>query len=164
MTCKKCDIKPVWEFTNQTKLCKRCFLDYFDKKVFRTIRKYNMLNGKTQILLKKDGSLNTNVLKSVLEQNFVVKFSPKADFSAENLSEAAEGIFLSLLEGKFKGELPKNKPLYFLSDKEIELYAKLRNIKGKKRKQNTRTKKLFERFQKNPDLEHNIVNAFLQLD
>ena len=55
-------------------------------------------------------------------------------------------------------------PLYFLSDEEIELYAKLASIKGKKRKKHDKIWKLFSQFkEKNPDLEHNIVNSCRQL-
>ena len=53
MTCKNCKTKPVWKFTNQTELCKKCFCFYVESKVFRTIRKYGMLSG-MQVKLKKE--------------------------------------------------------------------------------------------------------------
>jgi len=164
MACKKCLTSSVWEFTNQTKLCRPCFINYFEKKVFKTIRKYNMLPKTRIILLKKDNSLNYNILKEILGSKFTVKQGNK--FVSENLSECAEKVFSNLIKGKFDGPKPCDsvcRPLYFNSDEEIELYAKLKSIKGKKRDRDARIRKLFEKFEKNPDLEHNIVNAFLQL-
>lgn len=164
MTCKTCKTKTVWEFTNQTKLCKTCFLDYVEKKVFRTIRQYNMLPKDKQFILEKSDSLNTAVLKSILENKFQVKFG-KPNFTAENLSEIAEEIFNNILQGKFISKKPTNQPLYLVSDAELELYAKLKNIKGKVRKKDRKVRELFEKFMgKNPDLEINIVKAVEQLE
>ena len=42
MSCQKCKIHSVHEFTNKVKLCRECFIDYFERKIFRTIRKYQM--------------------------------------------------------------------------------------------------------------------------
>jgi hypothetical protein len=54
--------------------------------------------------------------------------------------------------------------LHYLTDTEIDLYAGLKNIKGKERQENRKIKELFSKFRdKNPDLEHNIVNAFEQM-
>ena len=41
--CKLCKTKPVYEFTNQRKLCKACFIHWFEKKFLYTIRKFNMI-------------------------------------------------------------------------------------------------------------------------
>ena len=43
--CKQCEIKPVYEFTNQRKLCAMCFVRYFQKKVLYTIRKFEMVKS-----------------------------------------------------------------------------------------------------------------------
>jgi hypothetical protein len=163
MGCKNCSSKTVWEFTNQTKLCKKCFLDYIERKVFRTIRKYDMLTS--PIRLKKDNSINYTVLKHILEKKFEVVFGNTS--VSENLSDVAEDAFENILEGKFEGKKPKDKvsrPLYFVSDKEIELYAKLSGLKGKEKKRDKRIQELFNRFmKKNPDLEINVVRALGQL-
>ncbi len=166
MTCKNCKTKPIWEFTNQTRLCKNCFTDYFEMKVFKTIRKYQMLPENRIIKLEKNSTINTNILKYILEKKFKVRFSVKPNFSSKNLSQSAEKIFSNILKGKFKGPTPTNppKPLYFLSNKEIKLYASLKEIKGKLPKQDKKIQELFQKFlTKNPDLEHNIINAFKQL-
>jgi len=154
----------VWTFTNKKQLSKPEFLDYVERKVFRTIRKYNMLPENRVITIKKSENINTQVLKYIIEKKFEVKFSNKTNISQENLSEIAEKIFSEILKGVFKRHIPINQPLYYLSDKEIELYAKLTNIKAKSRAKDKRIQLLFEKFmQKNPDLEHNIINAAAQL-
>ena len=160
--------KTVWEFTNQRKLNKKEFLNYIERKVFRNIRKYEMLPESRKIVLKKSDDLNTTVLKHILETKFPVSFSPKAVFSSKNLSDISEEDFKNILNGKFEG-IKNSKtlmmPLYDISDKEIEVYASLVGLKGKKSKRDKRIQELFERFmKKNPDLEHNIVNAMEQLN
>jgi hypothetical protein len=159
--------KHVWQFTNQKKLTKKQFIDYFERKVFRTIRKYEMLPKNRVIHLKKSENLNTIVLKKILEKKFSVEFSKNPNFSSENLSQCAEEIFQNILKGNFSGLKPKDRlarPLYFLSDREVELYAKLNNIKGTKRKKDEKIQALFEKFlEKNPDLEINIVRALGQI-
>lgn len=159
--------KYVWEFTNTRKLTKKEFLNYFEKKVFRTIRKYNMLPKNKTILLKSSDSLNYNVLRSVLEKKFLVKDSKKPNFSDESCSDVSEKVFENILKGVFSGPKPKDgfsRPFYFHSDKEIELYSRLKNISGKKKKRNKRIQELFLGFmKKNPDLELNIVGALGQI-
>ncbi|MFH1238418.1 MAG: hypothetical protein ABIH79_01425 [archaeon] len=155
----------VWEFTNQRKLSKKEFIDYFERKVFRTIRKYQMLALNKKIALKTSPNLNTKVLKAVLEKKFQVKFTSKPNISTDNLSQIAEDTFKNILQGKFIKPTLNNKPLQFLSDKEIELYANLTNIKGSKRKQDKKIQKLFGKFlKKNQDLELNIIKASNQLN
>ena len=130
--------KTIWKFTNQRELTASEFKNYFERKIFRTIRKYCMLPKNKIIKLKKSNSLNTAVLKYVLLKKFKTEFSNKPNLSSENLSQISERIFKNILKGNFTNQTlqPDGKtpsPLYFLSDKEIELYAKLSGIKGKKR-------------------------------
>jgi hypothetical protein len=160
--------KYVWEFTNQKKLTKGEFIDYFQRKVFRTIRKYEMLPENRKIKMRSGDDINTSVLTDVLKGKFNVEFSVKGKFLSENLSEVAEEIFRNILKGNYGGPKPKDKflrPLFFLSDSEIELYAKLRNITGEKRKRDEKIRELFDKFiNKNQDLEINIVKAMGQID
>lgn len=154
----------VWTFTNQRELNKSEFINYFERKVFRTIRKYEMLPKDKIIKIKKSTNLNTVVLKKVIEKKFQVILTSKPNISTDNLSQVSEDIFKNILQGKFQGPTPKDKPLYYHSDKEVELYAKLKNIKGIKRKQDRKIQSLFDKFLgKNPDLEQNIVKAMSQL-
>ena len=50
MPCKNCKIKPVIKLPNtNVSLCKSCFIKYFEKKVLKTIREYNLLNPNEKI-------------------------------------------------------------------------------------------------------------------
>lgn len=166
MSSKK---KVVWRFTNGIELNQKGFCSYFEKKVFKTIRRFNMLkdSARDEIPISPSKDLNTVVLNSILKSKFKTKISKAPIFSSENLSDAAEDIFFNLLRGKFKGMKPsdsKNRPLYYLSDEEVKLYATIKKIKGAKTVRNKKIQELFSRFKKNnPDLEHNIVNAFQQI-
>jgi hypothetical protein len=154
----------VWTFTNKTQLNKKQFTDYIERKVFRTIRKHSLLPKSKTITLKKSPSLNTAVLKEILETKFPVKFTAKPNFSSGNLSQIAEDTFKNVLKGSFTKQPNEKAPLQYLSDKEIELYAKLKNIKGVKRKQNKKVQTLFQKFLgKNQDLELNIIKAAKQI-
>ncbi len=158
--------KTVWKFTNQRELTATEFKRYFEKKVFATIRKYEMLSKSRVVKISRKGDLNTKVLRFVLEKKFSVKFG--VGFSAINLSDVSEMIFKQVLRGSFskKGLRPEEikAPLYFLSDAEVELYARLVGISGKKRKREDKIQALFSRFmKKNPDLERNVVRAWGQV-
>ena len=158
-------MKPVWTFTNKTQLNKKQFIDYIERKVFRTIRKHSMLPKDKIITLKKTNNLNTQVLKEVLQTKFQTKYSTKSSISEDNLSQLAENIFKNILKGNFNYKPNINSPLRFVSDKEIELYAKLKNIKGVKRKQDKKIQDLFKKFlNKNQDLELNIIKAQQQIN
>jgi len=124
-----------------------------------------MLHKYKTITLKESNDLNTTILKKIIEKKFKVGFSNKPNFSSENLSQIAEDTFKKILKGNFKNKTPKNTPLSQLSDKEIEIYAKLSNIEGTKRKQDKKIQTLFAKFlKKNQDLELNIVKAIKQLN
>jgi len=163
MTCSRCKIKPVWEFTNQTQLCSSCFIDYFERKILRTIRKFELLPSTREFIIKKSDSINAKVLLFVLKRNFSVKFGNKSNIDDKNLSDYAEEDFSYVLNGKFGKKEKIKSPLGDLSDEEIELYARLKKIKGKKAKRNKKIQDLFKKFKKNPDLEHNVVNAWGQI-
>ena len=161
----------VWTFTNKKELNKSQFIDYVERKVFRTIRKHQMLPKDKIITLKKSNDLNTTVLKKVIEKKFTVKIIPTINnqqptTSSDNLSQIAEDNFKQILKGNFTHPLPiTHCPLLSVSDKEVELYAKLTNIKGTKRKQDKKIQSLFDKFlKKNQDLELNVVKAANQLN
>jgi len=161
MTCKNCQKNPVWEFTNQQKLCEKCFVNYFERKVKGTIRKYNM-----PITFVKSKELKAKII------NNIIKLLPrrKGNLSTDNLNSISDKIIYEMLYGNsenLKKFLPKNQPLYFISDKEIALYARIKRISGK-----TENEKRFEKIdlfierieKKNPDIRHNIINSVLKLN
>lgn len=156
--------KTVWTFTNQRQLDKNEFLNYFERKVWRTIRKHQLLPSTKIFRLKKSSNLNTSILTKILQTKFQVKTSTRPNISDNNLSQLAENIFKKILKGNFKEKI-KPSPLMYLSDKEIQLYAKLKNIKGIPRKQNKKIQSLFQKFlPQNQDLELNILKSAIQLN
>ena len=156
MTCKNCIKEPVWEFTNKQKLCRKCFIVYFEKKVKSTIRKYNM----PITFIKKKG------LKAEIINKIILGLPKRAGITDDkSLDEISAGIIFEMMHkgniGKF---FPKNQPLYFLSDKEIRLYAKIKKIKGKLFEREGKIESFLKFLeQKNPDIRHNVVNAVLIL-
>ncbi|HUS51023.1 MAG TPA: hypothetical protein VMZ91_12720 [Candidatus Paceibacterota bacterium] len=151
--------KIVWQFTNKRELTSSEFIRYFESKVKKTIRKYQM-----PISLLQEKTLKARVLNSIIK-NLPER---KGKLSDENLNNISNKIIYIMMYGKesqLKKLLPKNQPLYFLSDKEIELYAKIKKIKGKLEKPKSNLKEI-DNFvvkieEKNPDIRHNIVNALL---
>lgn len=56
MTCKNCNSNPVIELVNNNiKLCKSCFIKYFERKVFKTISKYNLIDDNDVIGVAASG-------------------------------------------------------------------------------------------------------------
>jgi len=158
-------MKTVWTFTNKKELDKNQFINYFERKIFRTIRKFKILPKDKIFKIKKSNDLNTIILKKILETKFQVKYSTKPNTSSDNLSQIAEDIFKNIIKGNFNNPQKTNAPLIYLSDKEVELYANLKNIKETKRKQDKKIQILFKKFlSKNQDLEINILNAQNQIN
>lgn len=54
MVCKLCQIKPVYKLPNKT-LCKTCFIKYFEEKVFKTIRKFNLFKLNDKLVIATSG-------------------------------------------------------------------------------------------------------------
>jgi len=150
--------KIVWEFTNKRKLTADDFIKYFEKKVKATIRKYNMPIKKI-----KKNNLKSKIINSIIK-NLPERKGKISDESLNNLSNKIIYVMMHGRKSELGRLLPRNQPLYFLSDKEILLYAKLKKIKGKikEEKQFREVNKFIETIEtKNPDIRHNIVTSLL---
>ena len=172
MVCQKCKTQSVYEFTNKAKVCRECFMDYFERKIFRIIRKYQMslLNIAGD---KKD--VRYKILKLILEKIKINRKSKaKITTGIKNLDDFSAEIISGVMSRGFniKDFLPKTKnqevPLYFMPDREILLYAKLKKIRvGIKRNENRLQKEinsLFSELEKNDrDVRHAVVNARMKL-
>jgi len=171
MVCQKCKTQSVYEFTNKAKLCKQCFAGYFEKKIFRTIRKYEM---SLSSITGDKNDVRHKILKIILNK---IKINRKSKNSAsiKNLNDFSTEIISSIMAKNIpalKKSLPKTKtaefPLYFTSDREIMLYAGLKRIKGSiKRKENKMQKEinsLFNEIENNDrDVRHAVVNAMAKI-
>jgi len=70
MVCKQCKINPVIQLTNSNiKLCKNCFFRYFEKKVFKTIRQYKLIDKKDKkIAVACSGGKDSTVALYILNK------------------------------------------------------------------------------------------------
>ena len=160
MPCKLCKKNPVWKFTNKQQLCETCFVKYFEIKVKKTIRKYNMPINKI-----KGNNLKASIINNIM-QGLPERKGKISEESLDNISNSILYIMMHRDKKELKKLLPSNQPLYFLSDKEILLYTKIKKIKGKIEKKKSEDKEIddFIRHieQKNPDIRQNIARAMLK--
>lgn len=181
--CKQCEINPVYEFTNQRKLCGNCFIRYFQKKFLYTIRKFGMIHNGEIIGYHSDGSFRDVVLEENLKM-----FSQRADISlvkiigktkenavkiavSDTLDSESWEIMNVLIKKNLKNIQKKAvngntiRPLYLFLDEEILLYAKLRKMKFKaeKKKENKLENFINLLEKKHPEIKRAIVNSYLKI-
>jgi hypothetical protein len=178
--CKQCQTNPVYEFTNKRKLCARCFVRYFEKKVLYTLRKFGMIKQGEIIGYRKKNSMKGIVLEQILRFLAgksgieIVKLPRKTDKIAidSSLDSESEEIVGSIIKGnagKLKESLPVEgkiiKPLYLFLDEEILLYAKIKKLKfvQEKRKKNKIESFMDEFGKKHPEVKRAAVNSLLEL-
>lgn len=182
--CKLCEISPVYEFTNKRKLCKRCFINYFNKKFLYTIRKYNLIKQEERIYYYSSNNVNEVVLEKMLnlfldKYNFNLvkldKNKPSGKYKlalSECIDDQAKSIFSNIIfkdSSKLNSFLPiyKNniRPLYFFLEEEILLYAKLNNLKFKpiKRNKDKLDSFLEELETQHPEVKRAMVNSLLKI-
>lgn len=171
--CYMCKIKPVYEFTNKRKVCGNCFVKWFEKKIFYTIRKFEMV--KQGDVVKYSGGDNfrdvvlENVLKTMAEKGRIklthgTKFDKKAVPLTIDL--IAYKIFNEFIFGDVK-DLSESKkivsPLRLFLDKEILLYAKLKRLNFKEYKKRENKIQIFidKLEKKHPEVKRSIVNGFI---
>ena len=179
--CKLCETNSVYEFTNKRKLCKSCFIRWFEKKFLYTIRKFKMISRGEIVSYSNSNSFRDVVLNSLLKMysekgiaKIVKSKAEKIALSSTVDSEAKEIINIII-----KGDADKLnnkpvvkvnrkiiiKPLYLFLDKEILLYAKLKGLKFEKIKEKKDKIELFieDLEKKHPEIKHSIVNSYLEL-
>lgn len=84
-----CDKKPVIELPSGDRLCRQHFVKYFEKKVLKTIKRFNLLDKKENLGVALSGGKDSltvlNILKKISEKN------PKIKVSAILIDEGIEG-------------------------------------------------------------------------
>lgn len=180
--CKLCETKPVYEFTNKRKVCKNCFVRYFQRKFLSTIRKFGMVKKNEVIGYKKGNNFRDIVLENLL--NFlgekgmveIVKLPGKKVDKiaiASTIDSEAQKIVHILVEGdakNLKDVLPVDKkiikPLYLFLDTEVLLYAKIKKLKFKQVKESRDKLSVFvdELEKKHPEIKRAILNSYLELE
>lgn len=178
--CKNCELNPVYEFTNKRKVCGNCFVNYFNKKVLYTIRRFKMADHSSVLFVDDSGDFRGAVLTDVLKM-FVLKSGAqlakkKGKKVTVAVGDSTDIISSRIIDSLFEGDLSKVRgvkpcekgiirPLYLMLDGEILLYAKLKKLKFKQTK-NKEPK--FDYFvnameKKHPELKHSVVNSYLEL-
>jgi len=180
--CKQCEQNPVYEFTNKRKLCKSCFIKYFDKKVLYINRKFDLIKPNDTIAYKKSNDVKDVVLEDILKiftnrgmikvVKLPFKDSTKVAISF-NVDVESHAIIKTIINGnssKLNESSPKIgkiiKPLYLFTDKEILLYAKIKGLKFKDKK--IKTDKITDFIDglevKHPEVKRAIVNSLLEIE
>ncbi len=184
--CKQCITKPVYEFTNKRKLCKRCFIRYFHKKAMYIIRKFKMIKRGDAIGHKNNGDFRSIVLEDILKMfadKIMIKLTHIDEFSkkfqrkkidkialALTLDSEAKEIIYEIIKGdvgKLKRIAPVYdkiiKPLYLFLDEEVLLYANLKKLKFKKTREKKDKISIFVNNleKKHPEIKRAIVNSWL---
>jgi len=181
--CKLCETKPVYEFTNKRKVCKSCFVRYFQKKFLTTIRKFGMIKNGNIVGYKKLSNFRDIVLEDLLfmfaekgrveiVQMFSKKKIDKIAMSSTIDSESDKIIHILIEDNIKKLEEVKPidkkiiKPLYLFLDKEILLYAEIKNLKFKKEKiaRDKISNFIDELEKKHPEIKRAIINSYLELN
>lgn len=174
--CQQCETKPVYEFTNKRKLCRNCYVYWFEKKFLYTIRRFNMISKKDILGYenKKDFRNVTLIyLLKMLERKSPIRvnarnFNKKA---VANTTDIVSGkIIHNFIKKNFNIKIKpiENKiiyPLYLFLDTEVLLYAKIKKLKFVSIK---KTKSKWFDFvesleKKHPEIKRAIVNSYLEL-
>jgi len=173
--CKLCKTNPVYEFTNGRRICKGCFIKWFEKKVLYTLRRFGMIKKGDKISFSRTKDFRSVVLKSVLEM-FVKRAPVEIVKSKANKMAVVDNV--DLIAGEIakilvKGDVSRLKikpvegkiirPLYLFTDKEVLLYAKLRTLKFKKERQEKEN--ILDTLEKrHPEIKHAVVQSYLKLN
>jgi len=114
MNC--CDEKPIISLYSGEKLCKQHFNDYFENKVFKTIRQFELLDKEENLGVALSGGKDSLTILHIL--NKLSKQNPKINIKAIAIDEGIEGYRDKTLE-KAKGFCNENNiKLHIFSYKE----------------------------------------------
>jgi len=89
MPCKRCKSKPVIQLTNnKIKLCKNCFIKYFERKALKTVNKYKLIEYKDHIVIALSGGKDSLSLLHFLSR---VAAKKEVTLSALLIDEGIKG-------------------------------------------------------------------------
>lgn len=192
--CKNCQTKPVYQLTNKRRFCKSCFCEYLERKVFKTIRKFNMIQNeekqifilqgpKTHVLLhilqkfaklrnEKISFKRIKTLRPTKGKKIIVALTDTLDNTARRMIEMQMSKKISKISSlnpiHKERAILQIQPLYFCLDKELEIYAKIKNLRFSRNQLATKFQSKLHHFlekmeEKHPEIKHAVVNAFTQL-
>lgn len=151
MKCVKCRMKAGIDLKHLGgSLCPGCFTEVIEKRARKAFREHAWLRPKDRALIIDDGS--TKAKACILLVKAVFKGQPfyfdtkkgkisdarklakgyKKVIIPWNLDDEIELKLRAMFEGKKPEDLPFIKPLLNISDEEIEYFASIRKVKGRK--------------------------------
>lgn len=90
MGCRNCIKKPVFIISeNRRKLCKRHFIEYFERKVWRTIKNFGLLRKKENVLVALSGGKDSTTALYLL--NKISNKNKKINVEAILIDEGIKG-------------------------------------------------------------------------
>jgi len=170
--CNQCNSNPVYEFTNKRKLCKTCYVHWFEKKFLYTIRRFNLIKKGDLISYKKSKNLREVVLEHLLKmysQKGIIKLSSTKSKKFANSDTAdveSEKIVNAIIKKNILNLKKENsfKPLILFLDKEVLLYAKLKNLKFKQEKRKNKINEFVDELEKkHPEIKQAIVKSGFEI-
>lgn len=84
MPCKLCELEPVYKLLNNQKLCKFCYIKYFEKKVFKTIRRFKLFDIKDKLVIATSGG----------KDSITVLYLTHKYLSKKNLQDNVEALVI----------------------------------------------------------------------
>lgn len=121
MACKQCKTKPVIQLKNSNvKLCKNCFIRYFEKKVRKTIRVHKLVNKKDKLLVAcsggKDSTTVLYLLKKIIKDRTIkieafhvnTNLGSYAKKNEENLIKFCKDNYIKLHKTSFRKEFGRS--------------------------------------------------------
>lgn len=136
-------------------LCSTCFAEVIEKRIRKSLREHDWLKPDDKIIIIDDGTLKAKVLihllKSIFKgQPFKFEIKKGAISSAEipvkgrnkviipwNMDDEVEQYLNALFNNKKIKKTKLIKPLLNISDEEIDYFAKIKKMKGKKKAKTT---------------------------
>lgn len=147
MSCSKCPGKAVYENKNTGNLCSSCFLDMIEKRIRKELKNSGWLNKNEKVLILDDNSLEANVTEDLFKKaigSLPLQIEKSTDLNENynhvilpwSLERETNGFLSGLFTGNNKNVEEKQMPkciklLKSISEEEIELIAKIKNISGK---------------------------------
>ncbi|MBW2973116.1 hypothetical protein KY346_01850 [Candidatus Woesearchaeota archaeon] len=141
-------------------LCSNCFAEVIEKRVRKSLRQHDWLKPKDKVLVIDDNSLKSKVsiylLKSIFKgKPFNLSFKKGSVKSAEKLSKGYDKVIIPWnlddeaeqhLDALFNNKKIKKtrfiKLLLNVSDEEIDYFARIKKIRGRKKAKTELGKKL----------------------
>ncbi|MEA3514447.1 MAG: TIGR00269 family protein [Nanoarchaeota archaeon] len=108
--CFECRNNPIYTLENNRQLCNNHFISYFEKKVFSTIRKFNLLGKSGRIGIALSGGKDSITALYLL--NRIIMRNPKMQITAIMVDE---GI-------KSSGEKTRSNAISFCKKEKIDLH------------------------------------------